>query len=235
MNQLSQSENLKLKGLHRDRQILRTIEEYQALDSLQIQVLFFALKEDGKPFIYGQRKAQERLLTLHRAGKLSRKKIDDIYAYYLGKQPGMLKHLISTNWVRIWLQQSLPNWENIHSWSYEQDYKILRCDSFTTIKNAMTGKFRFMFIETDRGTNEFDKVERYNKLYESEKLNKAWWFPLTERFPPIQVVTVDPTRKKLIQGKIEGQNYNGLEFRVILLNEVRREAMKCLNSSGPTD
>jgi hypothetical protein len=229
------NQNLRQKGLNRDRRILLTIEEYQALDALQIQTMFFAKKEDGKPFQQGQRKAQERLLALHRQGKLNRKKVNDIYAYYLDKQPGMIKHLIDTNWVRLWLKQTLSSWEKLQSWTYENDYKILRCDGFAAIKNNMTGKFRFLFIEMDRGTNDFDKIEKYNKLFESEKLNKAWWFDLTERFPPVQVVTLYPDRKKLIQRKIEAHNSNGLEFRIILLDEVRREVMKCLNFNGPTD
>ena len=139
---------------------------------------------------YGQRKAQERLLKLHRSGKL-------------------------------------------HSWSYEQDYKILRTDGFIAIKNTMSGKFRFMFLEMDRGTNAFNKVDLYNKLYEKEKYAHWWWVPLSERFPVVQIVTVSDSRKRLIQSEIDAKNSAGLEFKVRLLDDVRKEVMnRCLGLCG---
>lgn len=213
-------ENPKQKGLSRDKAILRAIEDYQALNTEQVKVMFF------NDINYGQRKAQERLLKLHRAEKLQRKKIENVYTYWLDKQPGMIKHLIATNWVRIWVSKTLPSWEKLHSWNYEQDYKILRCDGFIAIKNAIKNSYRFMFLEMDRGTNAFDKVIKYNKLYESDKLNHWWWIRLTERFPPILVVTIDQQRKRLIQSEIEAQNYCGLEFQVKLLDEIKGEVMK---------
>lgn len=223
--------NHKQGGLHRDRRILRAIEEYSCLDTEQVQALFF------KDMQYGRRKAQERLLKLHRAGKLNRGRSGESpYYYYIDKKPGMTKHLLATNWVRIWLPTTLPSWEKIHSWNYEQDYKVLRCDGFAAIKNTMTNKFRFMFIEMDRGTNAFDKVQKYNRLYKTDKYSNWWWVSLTERFPVIRVVTVHPDRKSLIQSEIEAQNHAGLEFNVKLLDDIRKEVMaKCysvMNTTG---
>ena len=211
------------KGLSRDKKIVQAVEEWTVLDADQIRCMFFS------GMAYGKRKTQERLLSLYRAERLQRgRQGDKPYYYYLGDKPGMVKHQLAVNWVRLWLQTSLPSWEKIHSWSYEQDYKTLRCDSFVSIKNTMTGKFRFMFIELDRGTNAFDKIEKYNKLYESGKYDTWWWVKLTERFPAIQVVTVSPARYRLIQGKIEAENKSGLEFKVSLLDEIREEVMqKC--------
>lgn len=219
--------NQKQRGLHRDRKILQAIEEYQSLNTEQVQALYFRSMQ------YGQRKAQERLLKLYRVGKLGRGRYaDSPYYYYVGDKPGMLKHLIATNWVRIWLQTTLPSWERLHSWSYEQDYKVLRSDGFAAIKNAMTGKYRFLFIEMDRGTNHFDKIQKYNKLYETEKYDSWWWVNLTERFPSILVVTVSEARKRLIQGEIEVRNSNGLEFQVRLLDDLREEVIKkCLGTN----
>ena len=225
------SGNLRLKGSERVRDIMRGIESYRALNTKQIEVLFF----NNEELFYSKRKSQEIMLKLFKAGRLNRKMIDDYYCYFLDNQPGMLKHLIDTNWVRMWFELLLHKWEKIHSWSYEQDYKILRCDGFVAIKNTIKGTYRFAFIEMDRGTNNFDKVEKYNKLYESDKLNHSWFFELTERFPMIQVVTLDQHRKKLIQSKIEGLNSNGLEFKVILLHKVKREVLKCLVSNGRTE
>jgi hypothetical protein len=225
-------QNQKLKGLNRDRKILQAVEEYRALDQRQVQALFFRNME------YGRRKSQERLLKLHLRGKLNRsRKGDEPFIYYLDEKPGLLEHLVGVNWFRIWLQVTMPSWDRLHSWQYEQSYKILRADGFAAIKNTMSGTFAFNFLEMDRGTNTFDKVEKYNKLYESEQYAGAWWVRLTERFPTVQVVTVMESRKKLIQSKIEAENTNGLEFRVHLLDELREEVMgKCLgtNTTGRT-
>lgn len=213
--------------MHRDKRILQAIEEYAALTTEQVQVLYFHNMQ------YGQRKAQERLLKMHRAGKINRSRFaESPYHYYVGERPGMIKHLLATNWTRIWLQNTLPSWERLHSWSYEQDYRVLRCDGFAAIKNSMTGKFRFVFVELDRGTNAFDKVIKYNKLYESDKFSHWWWVSLTERFPAILVVTVSETRKRLIESEIEGHNSAGLEFEVRLLDDLREEVMRrCLGSN----
>ena len=217
---IQKQENPKQKGLNRDKAIIKAIEDYQALNTEQVRVMFFDRIDCG------QRKAQERLLKLHRSGKLKRKKIDDIYTYYIDKQPGMTKHLIATNWVRIWSYKNLPSWEKLHSWNYEQDYKILRCDGFIAVRNAMKDSYRFIFVEMDMNTNPFDKVIKYNKLFESEKYSHWWWVSLTERFPPILIVTLDSNRKKAIQGIVEGQNKNDLEFQVKLLDEIKREVLK---------
>lgn len=217
---MQRCENPKQKGLARDRAILNAIEDYQALNTEQVRSLFFNDIE------YGQRKAQERLLKLYRNGKLQRKKIDDIYTYYFDKHPGMIKHLIGTNWIRIWASKSLSSWEKLHSWNYEQDYGILRCDAFMAIKNTVKESYNFTFIEMDRGTNAFDKAKKYNKLYESDKYTHWWWVRLTGRFPSILVVTLSEARKRLIQDEIEGCNSNGIEFQIKLLDEIKGEAVK---------
>jgi hypothetical protein len=93
----------------------------------------------------------------------------------------------------------------------------------------MTGKFRFTFIEMDRATNSFDKVAKYNNLFERQELLEGrWWFSLTEVFPTIQIVVTNPVRKRFIQEQIEGANINKLQFKVFLLDDLRKEVMnKC--------
>lgn len=217
----SQPINQKQKGCHRDRHILQTIEEWKVLDADQVRCIFFG------HMAYGQRKAQERLLKLHRAEKLQRgRHSDGPYFYYSIDRPGMIKHQIAANWVRIWLQNTLSSWEKLHSWNYEQDYKVLRADAFAAIKNTMSGKFRFMFLELDRGTNAFNKVELYNRLYDQDKYSSWWWVPLADRFPTVLVVTVSESRKRLIQSEIEAKNISGLEFKVVLLEDIRKEVMQ---------
>lgn len=199
---------------------MKAIEDYQALNTEQIRTMFFDHIDAG------QRKAQERLLKLHRSRKLNRKKIDDLYTYYLNRQPGMIRHLIATNWVRIWSEKTLSSWERLHSWSYEQDYKVLRSDGFIAVRNAIKDSYRFMFVEMDMNTNPFNKVKIYNKLFELEKYSHWWWVKLTERFPPILIVTLDDKRKRSIQSNIEHENVNGLEFIVRLLDDIKKEVIK---------
>jgi hypothetical protein len=183
---------------------------------------------------YGQRKTQDVMLRLYRKGKVNRSRGEDCFYYYLNdKPPGMVKHLLATNWVRLWTQKQYAGWEKFHSWNYEQDYKILRCDGFAAVKNNMTGKFRFMFVEMDRVTNNFDKVEKYNRLFEQQEktLTDRWWFPLTDVLPSIQIVTLSTERKDFIQGQIEALNKNNLVFNVKLLDSIQKEVMKCCISS----
>ena len=205
------SQNLRAKGYHRDRAIIEAVEAYKALDAEQIRVMFFPFKE-------GKRKAQERLLKLYAAGKLKRDSADGPY-YYYHEKPGMISHLIGLNWTRLWLERSLKNWEKLHSFTYEKpDYGFIRPDGFAAIQNIATGKYRFLFIEQDRGTNSFDKIPKYCKLYESEKYLTDWWVKLSARFPPVLIVT---SRPGVVREAVKKDNNAGLEFQVKTLEEVK--------------
>ena len=135
----------------------------------------------------------------------------------------MLEHLLGVNWVRIWLQASCKSWERLHSFSYEQDFRILRCDGFAAIKNTFTGQFRFLFVEMDRGTNDFDKVKRYGKLFKEGGYSSSWWVNLTERFPPVLIATTTPRRSEQIRERVDAENANELEFKVLLLEDIKSE------------
>lgn len=235
MSNQNQNQSTKLKGSRRDSDILRTIEAWGVMNTDQVEAMFFAEKEEKKPFLYGKRKTQEVLLRLYKTGKLQRKMVEGVYCYYLDPK-GLLKHRIGVNWVRMWTPKRLSGWEKLHSWSYEQDYKILRCDGFIAIKNTVTGGFKFTFLELDRGTNTFDKVTKYNTLYDQEKYTGWWWVPLAKGFPTVQVVTVSPARKRFIEEQIEAGNKNKLEFKVQLLDDMRREVMeRCCSPMCPPD
>lgn len=224
---MSDHPNLRLKGSRRDNEILRTIEEWGVLNTDQVQALFF------KDIRYGQRKAQERLLALHRSGKLYRQMAEGTYCYSLDPK-GLLKHRVAVNWIRLWLPDQCANWEKLHSWNYEQDHKVLRCDGFAAYKNTVAGTFRFAFVEMDRGTNTFDKIKKYNTLYESEKYYAgSWWITLTKRFPPVLIVLLNPSRKRVVQSELEAENKNGLEFQVKMLDDVRKEVMSRCCSPTP--
>lgn len=113
-------------------------------------------------------------------------------------------------------------------------YRELRADGFAAIKNTVTGKHRFCFVEFDRTiTNPFDKVPKYCRLYNSGNYGSSWWVELTDRFPAILVVTT--SRAEQIRRLIEEQNDAGLEWKVILLDDVRREVMRCMSTTGRID
>jgi hypothetical protein len=223
----SLKQNPRQRGSNRDNQIMLTLEEHKALTTEQITALLFR-------FAYGQRKAQERLLKLYQRGNVSRSKLNGSYAYYF-ERPGQLEHLIGVNWIRIWLQVTCASWEKVESFSYEMKYRELRTDGFAAIKNTVTGKHRFCFIEYDRTVNNtFDKVPKYGKLYTSGNYATSWWVELTNRFPAILVVS--EKRAEQIRKIVKEQNSAGLEFKAYSLDEIRKEAVeKCMNTIGRTD
>jgi hypothetical protein len=213
------------RSSRRDAELLLGIERYRALDTAQVQHLFFR-------FPTGQRKAQQRLLALTEAHKLTRThaKKTGGYIYTLEEKAGLLEHLVALNWVRLWVEQSLHSWETLHAWNYEQDYRVLRSDAFCAVKNLLTGAYRFSFVELDRGTNKMDKIERYCKLYNEEGYASWWWSKLTNHFPPVLIVTTQPGRVSGIKRAIAETNSAGLEFEVRLLDDVREEVVTCCRS-----
>lgn len=207
------------KGYSRDSSIISDIEECGILDTEQIRLLRF------KGLKYGRRIAQKRLLSLHKRGRISRTRlsIGHPYYYYIGKQGRQVDHRLGVNWIRVWMTTKLETWERLHSFDYEADYGILRADGFAAVKNKMSGAFKFYFVEFDNAAsgNAFDKVGKYNKLY--EKQPAVWWKDLTGRFPAVIIVTTSTARAEVIREKIKRENANGLEFKVYSLDRIIRE------------
>lgn len=210
--------NHRRKGLNRDRQIVRIIEECKALDTDQIWALFFS------DIRYGRRKAQERLLKLYKRGRLRRcRQGEGPYIYYVDEKPKQLEHLLGVNWARVWIQIQLKTWERLHSWTYEPKMGRIRPDSLAAVKNVVTGSFRFAFIELDRSNNDFDKVPKYCKFFENGEYQGRWWVKFTDRFPPIIVVT---NRVQAVRNRIVEENSAGLEWRVLTLDQIKMEVME---------
>jgi len=210
--------NLVQKGFSRDKLIISMVEEWKVVNARQVQAHMFK-------FPYGLRKAQERLLKLHRRGKLTRWHGEEGYSYSLEKKNASSAHFEALNWVRIWLENNCKSWEHFHSWQYEQDYKILRADGFAAIKNNVTGKFNFYFVEMDCSPkNAFDKVPKYCRLFEEERYKNSWWVELTDKFPKVLIVT--NCRKEKILRHVAEENKSNLRFEVRSLEEIRKE---CLN------
>lgn len=216
-------------GSQRDKAILAEIEARQALNTDQVQALFF---RDMKG---GDRKARERLLKLYERKRVKRCQValTEPYCYYTGNRHGRLEHLLDLNWVYVWLRLGLKTWEELHCFEYEQDFGILQSDALAVIKNTVTGRLRVWLVEMDRGTDGFDKVERYNRLYSTEGYTDTWWAPLVDRFPLVQIVTTSAKRAAKIRGyHIRRENKNGLEFGVRLLEDLRRDCLGGGNKGG---
>ena len=215
--------NNRMKGFYRDKAIIRAVEQYKCLNTEQIQCLLFGNMKSGL------RKCQQRLKRLTDRGKLKRWRYDleEPYAYYITRLEQM-EHTILLNWSIIWIKTNLKSWEEIYSFEYEvKKYPMIRPDAFVAIENKITSKFKFIYIEMDRAesANRFDKVRKYNDLYESNKFKGEWWVKLTKRFPPIILVTTEMKRLKKIEKHIERENRNGLEFIACLVDDLRKEVL----------
>lgn len=215
--------NLVQKGSVRDRRILDALEEWGVMDTQLIRLTHFADKYTGL------RMCQHRMKRLTEKKKVQRKKGDDGYIYYIDDH-GRMEHKLLLNWVRAWLQTQAKNWEEVHCFTYEPDYTLLRADGFIAIKNTITGKFRFMHIEMDRtSSNKFDKVKKYNALFDQVNSGKIerWWIPLTEKWPVTLIVTTSDKRRENILRLIQEDNTHNLRFDVRLLGDIRREVVRC--------
>ncbi|MBU7006286.1 hypothetical protein [Phosphitispora fastidiosa] len=214
--------NLVQRGYCRDNSILATLEDYKTLNIQQIIFLHFTLTE-FKTYEVAKRKAQERMLKLHRKGMVERWASNEGYVY--GEKTAHWQHRILLNWVRVYIELQKACWEKTHCFKYEPDYSFLRPDGFCAIKNTVTERFRFMFIEGENHSdrNDFNKVRLYNKLFEQiNRGYKRWWVTLTDKFPPVLIVCQTENRKEKILRKIQEDNANGLRFSVKLLEELRR-------------
>ena len=204
------------KGYRRVREILAAVEKCGVLDAEQIEFLIYRGIKSGK------RQAQRKLKKLYEDKRLKRDRplIDEPYHYYINKM-SQVSHRLAVNWIYLYMQASLKNWEQLHSFEYEQDFKVLRSDALASVLNKVTNKYLFYFIEADLATNPFHKVRLYNDLYASDKYAGAWWVRLADRFPVILIGTTTKARKENIEQTVERDNIHGLEFRVYTLDYLK--------------
>jgi hypothetical protein len=189
------------------------------LDTQLIRVLFF-------PFKTGLRKSQQVLLKLHTAGKIGRWKHESGYVY--GSKSGRWEHRLMVNYVRTWFKIITQGWASVHSWIYEPDYTFIRADSLVTLKTDHG--FRFAFIEVERASdkNRFNKVQKYNALYEavnSGKYQESFWVKMGSVFPETHIICLTEERKKIALRRVQEDNRNGLDFVVKLFPDIQKEVL----------
>jgi hypothetical protein len=203
------------KSYYRDRLLQQTLAGWGCLDIFQITALFFP----------SLKMAQKRMQRLTETGKVkrTRENLGQPYCYYYERKPGQIDHRLGMNWIRLWLMKRLKSWEQMYSFDYEINYGLLRPDGMISIKNITTGQYKFIYIEYDRGFNKFDKVEKYERWYDSEGYADQWWVRYTEKFPLILVVS---ERHPNIKSR--------LSFRVASYESILEEMKECLtmNLSG---
>ena len=202
------------KCYRRDNELLAALNEWGVLNTEHIQQLFFSN--------VSLRMAQKRLQRLVELKKVLRARdyTGQPFYYYLERRPGQSEHKLGVNWIRLWLDKCLKSWESTYCWQYEPDYKIVRPDAFTGIKNTITGKISFYFIERECDTNQFKKVKVYNDLYSTGGYAGSWWANKTDRFPVILIAVESETRKMAVEKLIEKNNKHGLEFKVYLMDHI---------------
>jgi len=221
--------NTRALGYSRDKSILSLISEHGCLNAEQIEALLFPHMKSGR------RKAQMRLRSLVVAGRLRRWRysLEEPYAYYINREKvklDRLEHLVCLNWVFVWLKVCRKNWHRLHSFQYEPDYRIMRPDALACLRNVATGKQQWYFIEMDRylSQNPFDKVQKYNTLYEQPHLYTAAPWTETGHFPHIIIATDHPNRLAAIERHVATENRHGLSFQIHHVNDLRREVLSCV-------
>lgn len=209
------------RSSRRDRLVLRYLDLLGALTTEQVRCLCFS------DMATGERKAQQRLRRMYDLGlvKRARPSLDSPMVYWTVARPVQLEHTIARNWVYCWLAKHLMWWEKVAGWYPEEDYEILRCDALAQVRNTVTGKSRFIFVEVDLSDNRFDKVQKYTEL--CRRGIDAWWAEEAEVFPEVLVVTENRKRLETIRKAVREQNPLGLRFDVRLLSEVKRGALEC--------
>lgn len=202
------------RGFLRDKLVLDTITQYKALDTEQIYRIFFSNLPNGK------RIAQRRLARYIQLKILSRAKpaYSLSYYYYKGRRPSQPDHLLSLNWVLIWLGK----YDKILNLTYEVDCGNLRCDAFVSTKSNN------YFIEMDMAgsLNPFVKVKLYNDMYSSDSYLSQYWVKQATKFPEIIVVTTTKEKMETIRKHILDDNCNNLCFKVYLLDTLKKEVLR---------
>jgi hypothetical protein len=135
------------------------------------------------------------------------------------KNHPQIEHIILTNWIYIWFKINANKSEIPFYFQHEYAYPTLRADGFLGIDNYTLKKKIFYFIECDVSHNTFDKIAKYNKLFENtNEWKDSWWIKYADGFPAIFIATY---RKNYVQNKISIENKNGLVFKVVDISQIK--------------
>lgn len=211
-------------GVNRDKLIEEAVEKFNILTSEQIQLMFFNNLKDTS----AKRQCQHRLKLMSDRDILKRKQLlrDEPYYYYIGdkKERKQIEHLILINWLFLWWKYKNPDYK-IYYMEYEKDYKIIRPDLFVVYYDIWNKCYDSVFFEMDKTiSNLFDKVEKYNELYNLQ-YHDQWTELVKGQFPKVVIATTNKSRLFNIQGKIAKQN-EGHRFKAYYVYDLKEE---CIN------
>ncbi len=196
--------------------ILLSLESLKALDTDQIWAMHYRHKKTGR------RMAQMKMYSLYKQKKVKRVRFgfDQPFIYYIGKRVGQWEHVLAVNWVYIWFKNNLQPGEKIVYWKAEVNYKFIRPDGLCGIQKEGSKNITYWFIELDRAEsrNTWDKIEKYNDLYEARGKPPG--------FPCILCVTTEQKRIQLLKEKAGDPilNRHNLKFIFRLLDTIIEEA-----------
>lgn len=209
----------KIFGSNRDKTIVETIERLKCLDGDQIELLFF---RNTCNLESAKRQSQNRLKIIVEKKKLLhrwRMNLDEPYKYFIADF-AQKEHITLLNWMLINVIVNMK-YDKIYHLQYQKDYGILIPDLFLVTKNYVTNEYKATFFEMDNSiTNKFDKVQKYNRLFES-KPNDEYVNLTAPNFPKIIIATTDSNRLKEINRLIETENKNNLRFETHLIWDLK--------------
>jgi hypothetical protein len=165
------------------------------------------------------------LKKLCEAGKLRRGRcmVSNDYVYYLGRPPIRIDHFVQVNWV--WVALILTG--KLDSFENEPDYGAIIPDAYFVLDGKP------YFLEFHRAVNQrkFDKIPKYAAYLESEQWDAPDW-PLPGKFARIIVVVETDKEADRLRKVVTVDNQAGLWIKVVTLDEIRKDVLKCLVSGS---
>lgn len=161
--------------VHRDRRIVRFIEDFGIASTRQLASLFFP----------SRLRAQQRLRQLVEFGKLKRCRdyITADYLYYIGKKPREVEHMSGRVDTYIYLQANYQ----LYSFVPEYAFESFRADAYFEVwRNGIIYPY---FLEVQ--ISNYFRQDKYDKVFQS-----GVWLDRWEDFPPVLVVSDNKIRFK---------------------------------------
>lgn len=207
-------------GIYRDRLITETVYKMRCLNTLQIELMFFS---NLKP-MSAKRQCQNSCRRLVEREKLNKiRLIKDECNIYYAKSYDHIEHIVMANWMLLWYKLS----NKIIHFEYEKNnFQVVKPDIYAVTYNPWIKEnpYDSVCFEMDKTvTNEFDKVLKYNKLYENKVYDE--WAIKCAKFPKIIITTTSKNRFNHIKDKIIKQNKYGHRYNVLLLDDLKEECI----------
>lgn len=196
------------------------IEKFKVLNTEQIKILFFSDVKNGDR---GANKTLQRLREKQKVIYSNRRYFNETAYHFIDKKyknHPQIEHMLLTNWVYIWFKNSyLSKSEIPFHFQHEYTYSTLRADGFLGIDNLAKKQKIFYFIESDLSHNAFDKIVKYNTLFENvDEWKDSWWTKYADGFPAIFIATC---RKDYVMSKLAFENKNNLVFKVYDVDQIK--------------